>query len=376
MKGVLNMATVQKRGENSYRLTCYHEGKRYRKTITARSKTEAKKRAAAFEAKVSLSNEKDYSQMILVKFAQKWLDKKRSDLAANTLTSYKRNLNLHILPRFGRDKISEIVPMDFVEFYDFLKKEKDLSSKSINIIHGVINIMFNDAVKWDLIKENPLKKVDPPKIRQKKDNYYNVEEINKLFSKLDEEAVDTKYRVVVYVAALCGLRAGEILGLEWKDIDFSEKIITIRRTSIYVDKKVITKEPKNQSSIRKVYFGEALERELLDHKKHQEELSRVIPEWKGCDRVLTRNNGQPMFPLTPTKWFTKFIRRHYLKKITLHGLRHTSATLMISNGTDVRTVAERLGHSDANTTMRVYSHHLKKANKQAALDIENFINKS
>jgi len=370
------MATVQKRGEHSYRLTCYHEGKRYRKTITAKSKTEAKKRAAAFEAKVGLSNEKDYSQMILVKFAQKWLDKKRSDLAANTLTSYKRNLNNHILPRFGMKKISVLRPMDFIEFYDYLKKENDLSAKSVNIIHGVINIMFNDAVKWDLIKENPLKKVDPPKIKRKRDNYYNVEEINKLFIKLNEESVDTKYRVVVYIAALCGLRAGEILGLEWKDIDFSEKILTIQRTSIYVDRKVITKEPKNDSSIRKVYFGAILEKELLDHKSHQDKLAETIPDWVDSDRILTRNNGEAMFPLTPTKWFSKFLKKHDLKKITLHGLRHTSATLMISNGTDVRTVAERLGHSDANTTMRVYSHHLKKANKKAALDIENFINET
>lgn len=367
------MATIEKRGENSYRLTCYHEGKRYRKTIKAKSKTEAKKLAAAYEAKIALSNEKDYTKMILVKFAQKWLNKKRNDLAANTLTSYKRNLNLHILPKFGMKKISSIKPMEFIEFYDYLKKEKDLSSKSINTIHSVINIMFNDAVKWDLIGYNPLRKVDPPKIKSKKDNYYNVEEINELFQKLDEKSVDTKYRVVVYIAALCGLRAGEILGLEWKDINFDECILTIKRTSIYVDKKVITKEPKNESSIRKVYFGEVLREELLDHKAYQKNLSNTIPGWIDSDRLLTKNNGEPMFPLTPTKWLNKFIKRNNLKKVTLHGLRHTSATLMISNGTDVRTVAERLGHSDANTTMRVYSHHLKKANKKAALDLENFI---
>lgn len=112
------------------------------------------------------------------------------------------------------------------------------------------------------------------------------------------------------------------------------------------------------------------------HLKSQEKLKRTAKIWNNSNRLLTTNDGSPMFPQTPGKWFAKFIKRNNLDKITFHGLRHTATTLMIGNGTDVRTVAERLGHSDANTTMSVYSHHLKKAKKEAANKLENMINNS
>ncbi len=362
------MATVQKRGENSYRLTCYHEGKRYRKTIKAKSKTEAKNRAAAFEAKISLTKEKDYSKIILAKFAQKWLDRKRDNLAAKTLVSYKGTLNRHILPYFGRRKINSLKPIDFVDFYDYLKKEKGLGGRSVNMNHRIMNIMFNDAVKWKLIEYNPLRKVDAPKFKRKRGNYYDLEQLRALLLAIDENNVESKYRVSVYIAVYCGLRVGEVLGLEWKDIDFEKMLITIRRSSVYAAGEVITKEPKNESSIRNIYFGEALKIELLKHKEVQDTLSSVVPGWTETDRLLTKKEGGPMFPQSVGQWFSKFIKRHNLDKITFHGLRHTAATLMITNGTDVRTVAERLDQSDASTT-RIYSHHLTRANKKAALDL-------
>ena len=370
------MATIQKRGENSYRLTCHFEGKRYRKTIKAKSKTEAKKMAVVFEATIALTNEKDYSKIILVKFAQKWLNRKRDDLAAKTLVSYKGNLNRHILPYLGKRRINTLKPIDFIEFYDFLKTEKKLSGRTININHRIMNIMFNDAVKWELIESNPLKKIDAPKYKRKKDNYYNLDQVKCLLSTIDSKNVKSKYRIAVYIGIYSGFRSGEILGLEWKDINFDEMIITVRRSSIYADGKIITKEPKNESSIRNIYFGETLKKELLEHKKHQDMLAETIPDWIESDRLLTKNNGEKMFPQTVGSWFAKFIKKNNLDKITFHGLRHTAATFMIANGTDIRTVAERLGHANANTTAMIYSHHLKRANKQAALDLENFITKS
>jgi len=192
--------------------------------------------------------------------------------------------------------------------------------------------MFNGAVKWELIEYNPLRKVDAPKFKRKRGNYYDLEQLRALLLAIDENNVESKYRVSVYIAVYCGLRVGEVLGLEWKDIDFEKMLITIRRSSVYAAGEVITKEPKNESSIRNIYFGEALKIELLKHKEVQDTLSSVVPGWTETDRLLTKKEGGPMFPQSVGQWFTKFIKRHNLDKITFHGLRHyVESLIMVSH---------------------------------------------
>lgn len=165
-----------------------------------------------------------------------------------------------------------------------------------------------------------------------------------------------------------GIRRGELFGLEWKDIDFENGYLEIVRASQYIgNKTLITKEPKTKSSRRMMKLSNDIIKILNSYRVWQiEQRFKIGSEWHDTDRLFTQWNGLPMYPDSLTKWFNKFLKRHNLRQVTLHSLRHTNATLMIAEGTDIRTVASRLGHSNTSTTLNIYTHALKSKDTQAA----------
>lgn len=176
------------------------------------------------------------------------------------------------------------------------------------------------------------------------------------------------YKTMIMLLIYTGIRRGELFGLEWKDIDFENGYLEIVRTSQYIgNKTLITKEPKTKSSRRMMKLSNDIIKILNSYRVWQiEQRFKIGSEWHDTDRLFTQWNGLPMYPDSLTKWFNKFLKRHNLRQVTLHSLRHTNATLMIAEGTDIRTVASRLGHSNTSTTLNIYTHALKSKDTQAA----------
>ncbi|MBD9050098.1 site-specific integrase [Ruminococcus sp.] len=130
---------------------------------------------------------------------------------------------------------------------------------------------------------------------------------------------------------------------------------------------MITKEPKTKSSKRTMKISNDMLKRLKIYQAWQsEQRIKIGSEWNDTDRLFTQWNGLPMYPDSLTKWFKLFLKRHNLRQVTLHSLRHTNATLMIAEGTDIRTVSGRLGHSNTSTTLNIYTHALKSKDTQAA----------
>lgn len=171
-----------------------------------------------------------------------------------------------------------------------------------------------------------------------------------------------------------GMRRGELFGLEWKDIDFENGYLNIVRTSQYIgNKTLITKEPKTKSSRRCMKISQSLVDLLKEYRAFQsEQRLKTGSEWHNTDRLFTQLNGLPMCPDSLTKWFSNFLKKHNLRQVTLHSLRHTNATLLIAEGTDIRTVSSRLGHSNTATTLNIYTHALKSKDSEAA-DVLNTV---
>lgn len=165
-----------------------------------------------------------------------------------------------------------------------------------------------------------------------------------------------------------GMRRGELFGLEWKDIDFENGYMQIERTSQYIgNKTLITKEPKTKSSRRAMVISDDIVKMLRNYKAWQTQQRLMMGrDWHDTDRLFTQYNGEPMYPDSLTKWFNHFLKRHNLRHVTLHSLRHTNATLMIAEGTDIRTVSNRLGHAQTSTTLNIYTHALKSKDAKAA----------
>lgn len=180
------------------------------------------------------------------------------------------------------------------------------------------------AVKMNMLTDNPCRNVTVPKGETKEKNIYTVEELAEIFELLDGEDVPTKYRVFIKLAVYSGFRRGELLGLEWKDIDWENNLISVRRTSNYtVEHGTYTDTTKTKKSKRTLRFPDHVMDMLRDFKEEQDkERDMLGNKWTDTDRLFTQWDGSPMGNCTPYSWFRKFCKRNNIRFCDLHSLRH------------------------------------------------------
>lgn len=251
-----------------------------------------------------------------------------------------------------------------------------ISDSTIKHHHRLISSILTSAVHWQCIVNNPALRVKPPKADGKEAAHYNEELIEKILLLLDDEPL--KYKVMIYLAIYSGSRLGEIAGIEWSDVDQENNLLRICRASQYLPGQgVFTKTPKNESSKRVIAMPQLIMDLLKQYKAWQNaERLECGDQWEDNDRLFTKWNGQPIFPTTPSSWFRKFRIKHDLPEVKFHGLRHTNASLLISHGVDIQTVAKRLGHAKATTTTSIYSHFLRRPDREAADKLQNLFGKN
>ena len=323
-------------------------------------------------------------------FADRWVEEYgKQFLAPKTLFRYCDYLK-RINQAIGHIKLKDLQPLHLNAFYKNLgedgvnmKAKRDengniigngkLSSKTIVEHHRAISKILSTAVKWNLINDNVARRADPPRIEGKDIDYLNEEDIKALIKALWQEPI--QYQTMVMILVYTGMRRGELFGLEWKDIDFDNKTLSIVRTSQYIGcKRIITKEPKMKSGYRTLTISDTLIKQLKRYRTWQNmQRLRIGADWVDYDRLFTQWNGEPMYPDTLTKWFKFFLERHNLRHVTLHSVRHSNATLLIAEGTNIRTVSNRLGHAQTSTTLNIYTHALDSKDKQAAETLDGVL---
>ncbi|MBO1515673.1 site-specific integrase [Metabacillus bambusae] len=171
-----------------------------------------------------------------------------------------------------------------------------------------------------------------------------------------------------------GMRRGELLGLEWKNVNLEQGTIQVKQTVVYVNKQHIVKEPKTKNSVRTVTVPVSLIDELKKFKSvWKKDRFKVGDKWEGGEYefLFSSWHGKPMHPSSITTWWNRFEKRYNLPHIRFHDLRHTSATLLINSGVHAKIISSRLGHADIRTTMNIYEHALQEADVEAANKFEN-----
>lgn len=388
--------SIEKRGD-SYRLVCvvgYNlQGRPIKKSKTVHcSKKEAKIELAKFVADVQKGMYVEGKSLKFTDFVEIWKrDYGSKELAPSTYKRYLGILESRIIPFFGHFRVDKIKPTDIMQFYDLLSKDtqivrrkdnngkktgKPLSPKTILEHHRLLRAMLQKAVYWQMIVSNPAERVQAPKTKKPKRKYYDDEQSKALISKLMELTEEQfKYKVAIILTIFTGVRLGELMGLEWDDINFREGIVSINRSSQYLaDKGVFTKTPKTESSIRDVAIPDFVVSLLEDYKYWYDEQKYQYGElWYDSNRLFVQADGKPMHPSTISKWFEKFVAQIGLPVINFHGLRHTNATLLIAQNIDVSVVAARLGHAQITTTLNFYVHPIISHNKTAGFALENLL---
>ena len=255
-----------------------------------------------------------------------------------------------------------------------LKNGKPLSRKTAVHHLSFISDVFSYAVKMEMLSDNPCKNVTVPKGEKKEKEIYSLEEIEQLFGLLEDAPL--KFRTFFTLAIYSGFRRGEMLGLEWKDIDWANSVISIRRTSNYTaEKGIYTDTTKTKKSQRSLKFPTEVMDLLRAFKAEQdEEHARVGDKWQECDRLFVKWDGRPMHNNTPYYWFHDFCEKNNFPFRDIHSLRHFYASALINEGVDAAAVSGALGHSVISTTTSIYCHVFQQAQARAGEAIANVLN--
>lgn len=260
------------------------------------------------------------------------------------------------------------------DFYNELRNTTHYSDKTIQHHYTIISTALNKAVIWGYILNNPNARIEKPKIRKKEIECYSPEEVEKLLAVLKTESL--KYQALIMLALDSGARRGEITGLIWEDVDFNKSTININKTTQYVKEYgVFEKETKTATSNRIIYISNTTLNVLRQYKKEQLEHRLMLgSKWENSKRIFTTEYGADMHPDTPSQILDRIIKKYDLKRITFHGLRHTSISLQISSGIQAQIISRRAGHSNVTVTHNTYSHFFDNEFQEVANKMERFLN--
>lgn len=367
------------------------------KTVTAEGQTDADTKLAQFVADLTDSGYIENVKIGFVEFVNKhWMPKCATKrLSHTTLETHVGCLNSRILPAFQYFKLDQVQPIHIIDFLDNLQedgirldKEKDkngkfaikkgkLASSTIFYYYRVLNNIFNFAVELRFLKESPLNGVKKPSVDYKKSEVYSTEEAYKLLRCLESPKELLHWQIIIKLAITTGMRRSELFGLEFKHIDIKNRTIQVRQALTYSKEKGYQvheiKKGSGSARQRDIVLSASLIEPLktleLQRKKERFAARKLWQDGKH-NFLLADENGKPYNPESLKNWWTRFIKRHSLKYINIHALRHTSATLLINEGVHPKIISERLGHADINTTMNIYGHALKQADEIATTKLD------
>ena len=384
------MANIRKRG-NTYqiRVGCGYnaKGEQISQSMTWRppagmtekqAEKEVQKQAILFEEKCL--HGQVTANVKFEDFAEQWFKEYAELNLRSTSLERMKNLTKRVYPAIGHIRLDKITARQIQQFINDLAKNgknlrsgKPLSRKTVVHHLSFISDVFSYAVKMDMLSENPCAKVSVPKGEKKEKEIYTLEEVEQLFVLLEKAPI--KYRTFFTLAIYSGFRRGELLGLEWKDVDFDNNVISVRRTSNYTkDRGTYTDTTKTKKSQRSLKFPQLVMDLLRDYKSVQDkERIAAGTAWTYTDRLFVQECGLPMNNNTPYIWFMKFCKRNNFRFCDIHSLRHFYASSLINEGVDAAAVSSALGHSVIGTTTTIYCHTFQQAQARAGDAIANVL---
>ena len=316
-----------------------------------------------------------------MQFSTEWLENYVKPLRKiSTYNRYKELINKY-LQTLGGIPIQNITSYHIEQL--LMSNKKNISGTTLQAVYTIINTIMERAFKLKVIKDNPCKYLERPKRDKFTPDTLDVNEIQLILNSLDlNNNFDYMFCIAFRVTIELGLRLGELAGLEWCNINFTDNLVTIKNNLIYSSGHVLMSTPKNAESCRTIYISSELLNTLkkLHIKQNKNKLKygeysiKNIFDEKEYDFIFTWENGSRIHPMYYLNKLKKaLITANINKKLRFHDLRHTNATLLLSQGIDLKTIQTRLGHKDINTTLNIYSHVNKEMQKNATEKLNNIL---
>ncbi len=297
-----------------------------------------------------------------------------------TAYNYNNLVDYHFMSYFGNKKLKDITTGMLTEFFNTHKAAgkdgnlKPLAPATSKKLYTIMQSILSFATQQGYININPAKGVILPTKNikaEEKRKYMTEEELQRFLNMLDGYS---EFNTMIKVLLYTGMRSGEMLGLQWQDIDFDNNIITIKHTLTDVGGNHFLTTPKTKTSNRYIAMGTTVRELLSEHKTHQQELIQAMPNFPHPEMVFTSERGNYKDRSSLNTSFKRFLNGSGLEFLTLHSLRHCNATLLINNGVDLKIVSEHLGHSDIGVTANIYADVLASTKRKTADLIDLTIN--
>lgn len=307
--------------------------------------------------------------MMTAEYLENWLQMRKPRLAPTTYLSYVDVVNRYLIPYFGSKEVDEITSFDVELFLGGLLGS-DLAPATVKRIYSVFRSSMTKAAKMGLIRANPTggDKIDPLPRFRKEIEVFSAEEVQNLLFFLQEEPL--RWRCYGRTAIDSGARRGELVGLQWRDIDGT--CCHIRRAAYKLPKQPAATKPPKSGKARTVHLTRETAALLEQLRREQRKACLRSGTGWSVQYFVFGTKGVMLHPTTPTKWWRSFLQRNDLPRRPLHSLRHTSATLLLAHGVDVKTVSARLGHSSLEVT-QLYLHLISDADQKAAEVMESIL---
>ena len=322
-------------------------------------------------------SEADDSRILFTDAIKQWLENKKNKIERSTYEGYLNYAESHILPYFESKKLylQDVTPKHIKEYYEdkFKCGRKDgkggLNVRSIRKHSIVFKQVFKDAVITEQITRNPATGVPFPTNEKPefKGSFLTGDEANRML----QAFADHELQAMIYVALYYGLRRSEALGLRWSSVDFEENTIKIEHTVVRVLSVEYKDKTKSKTSKREFPLLSDVKEVLLKLKAKQDENRRIFGNtYIESDYIFKWQNGKLYRPDYITKVFQKILKKHGLKPIRFHDLRHSTASILYDKGWELKDLQEWLRHADIETTGNIYTHISNQRRQATAKSLE------
>ncbi|MBY3590590.1 site-specific integrase [Rhizobium bangladeshense] len=348
------------------------------------TKRQAETECARLVAELSGGSYIEPAKTTVREFMIRWLAHEKANVSPKTHQRYEELLLKNVAPVIGSVIMNKLTPARIDGCWTTLlesgrrpkkrregasptvEEKKGLSPRTVHHCRRVMLSAFEQAVKWDLLKKNPVALTKPPKVEKKPMEAFNASQTGLMLDELRKSRVF----MAALLAALCGLRRGEIVALRWRDVDFANGTVAIRESAEQVGTLVRYKETKSGKS-RSVALSSTVLEELKRHRLSQaEEQLKIGIRPDENSFIIAQVEGSPLKPVSLTHEWTRLLAKTSLPRIRFHDLRHSHATQLLAAGVHPKIASERLGHSTIGITLDLYSHVMPGMQANAAEQVD------
>lgn len=357
--------TIRKRGSTwSFQIYLGINQENGKPKFTSRTgfntKKEAEKACAKMISELNAQSMIFDKTMTFGQFGSYWMDTKKESVRESTLMGYRDRIVLHMYPHFQNIRLEDINEIRIRKWMKWLFEK--LSSGNAVDSFKLFRQMIRKAIRKRILQYDPFDEIETPKFERKKMEVWTKHDIDKLLS----ISVNSVYYPVFYLAIATGMRQSEILGLQWDAVNFDNNTISVRSVLDHKTRQIVEKT-KTASSTRSVLVSDECMDMLRKHRIKQKERKLSLGTgYTDSDMVCTTEIGTQIRARNLLRAYYHYIQRAGLKRITFHELRHTHATILLSEGLEPAIIKDRLGHSSIDVTIDIYSHVTSNMQKLAA----------